>query len=169
MFRNRWTATFEEDIVLYTTEALAQGELVLAWRLGGVQTCRLELPKMSTERGPELPAQKPDLNRYAPPGPLPTPSAQPEPPQIWLIGFARSFRNAVQSIDRKLQGRILEAMTDIASAPVTNRGDTVKRLSGDMDGFWRYRIGDFRLSVLPDETTRTITLCDFASRGSAYD
>ena len=75
----------------------------------------------------------------------------------------------MESIDRKLQGRILEAVTDIASAPVTNRGDTVKRLSGDMDGFWRYRIGDFRLVYYPDEATRTITLCDFASRGSAYD
>jgi len=72
----------------------------------------------------------------------------------------------VDSIDRKLQGRILEAISDIATAPVTTRGDTVKALSGEMSGFWRYRIGDFRLVYYPDETTRTITLYDFASRGS---
>lgn len=65
--------------------------------------------------------------------------------------------------------RVLEAITDIASAPVAVRGDTVKRLSGDLDGFWRYRVGDFRLEYYPDETTRTIALCDFASRGSVYD
>jgi mRNA-degrading endonuclease RelE of RelBE toxin-antitoxin system len=75
----------------------------------------------------------------------------------------------VDALDRKLQGRILEAMADLAVAPVTNRGDTVKPLDGEMAGFWRYRIGDFRLVYFPDETTHTITLFDFASRGNVYD
>jgi mRNA-degrading endonuclease RelE of RelBE toxin-antitoxin system len=101
--------------------------------------------------------------------PAPAPSVLIDRNERWLIGFAKQFSKAIESIDRKLQGRILEAVTDIANAPVMHRGDTVKRLSGDMDGFWRYRIGDFRLVYYPDEATHTITLCDFASRGSIYD
>jgi mRNA-degrading endonuclease RelE of RelBE toxin-antitoxin system len=45
----------------------------------------------------------------------------------------------------------------------------VRPLSGDMSGFWRYRIGEFRLVDYPDEVTHRITLYDFASRGSVYD
>jgi mRNA interferase RelE/StbE len=97
------------------------------------------------------------------------PTEQTQPAEDWRFGFANSFRKAVDSIDRKLQGRILQALADIAVSPVTNRGDTIKPLSGDMNGYWRYRIGDFRLVYYPDEATHTVTLCDFASRGSVYD
>lgn len=87
----------------------------------------------------------------------------------WRFGFAKAFRKSVDSIDRNLQGRILQAITELANSQTTNRGDTIKPLSGELRGFWRYRIGDYRLVFCLDENTRTITLHDFASRGSIYD
>lgn len=94
---------------------------------------------------------------------------RPDPQPAWLIGFRKAFLKAVDSIDRNLQGRVLQALHDIAIAPVTNRGDTVKPLTGDLDGYWRYRIGDFRLVYYPDARTRTVTLYDFAGRGGVYE
>ena len=172
VFRDRVTAALDGEIIFYAGEAKAREELQDLWR----PSSKAHFPRELSEPLPEP--------RYSEESPLlaPKPQAQfqprqaavpsevrPEPPKKWLFGFARSFSKAVDSIDRKLQGRILEAITDIATAPLATRGDTVKALSGEMTGFWRYRIGDFRLVYYPDEATGTITLYDFASRGTVYD
>jgi mRNA-degrading endonuclease RelE of RelBE toxin-antitoxin system len=80
-------------------------------------------------------------------------------PTSWLMGMTKDFRKAVREIDRKLQGRILEAINDISENPVQTNGDTV----------WRYRIGDYRLVYLPDREKHQITLWAFAARGGVYD
>jgi len=87
----------------------------------------------------------------------------------WSIGMTDDFKKSVSNIDRKLQGRILEAISRIYEAPITPRGDTVKLLGGDMAGFWRFRVGDFRLVYWPDVERKRILLVGFSSRGSVYD
>ncbi len=87
----------------------------------------------------------------------------------WYVGMTSDFTKAVSKIDRKLQGRILDAIAQITSAPVTPVGNTVKPLADDMKGMWRYRIGDYRLIYRPDETSKHILLLTFAARGGAYD
>ena len=82
--------------------------------------------------------------------------------------MAKTFRDAIRSIDRKLQGRILEALNEITESPMTLTGDTIKPLKGGLSGCWRYRIGDYRLIYSPDPTTGNITLLSFGSRGSSY-
>ena len=88
---------------------------------------------------------------------------------FWMFGMTKEFQKAVREIDRKLQGRIFEAINNIAENPVTPRGDTVKPLTGDMKEFWRYRIGDFRLVYLPNREKHQVTLWTFAARGGVYD
>jgi addiction module RelE/StbE family toxin len=79
------------------------------------------------------------------------------------------FTKAVSKIDKKLQGRILAAISQIASAPVSPVGDTVKSLTGEMRGMWRYRIGDYRIIYRPDQTSKHILLLIFAASGSTYE
>lgn len=89
--------------------------------------------------------------------------------ETWLVAFTSEFRkNLDQYNDKKLQGRVLEALADIVKAPVTKRGDTVKDLKGPLEGKWRYRIGDYRLIYYPDEQTRKVSLIAFQPRGNAY-
>jgi len=95
--------------------------------------------------------------------------AGPKRPPPWYVGMSADFAKQISSIDRKLQGRILEALTNLTSNPVEARGDTVKPLTGDFRGCWRYRIGDYRLIYSPDKSTGDITLLAFAARGAAYD
>jgi mRNA-degrading endonuclease RelE of RelBE toxin-antitoxin system len=48
------------------------------------------------------------------------------------------------------------------------RGDTIKPLSHDYSGLWRYRIGDHRLVYQPVRSQKEILLVEFAARGSVY-
>ncbi len=86
----------------------------------------------------------------------------------WQIGMSSDFSKDVSKIDRKLQGRILEALIEITEDPVSPRGDTIKPLSGTFEGYWRYRLGDYRLIYSPDESRGSVTLLAFEPRGSAY-
>ena len=95
--------------------------------------------------------------------------ASPAEKAEWFLAFTRQFRKDIDGIDRKLQGRVLEAISEICQAPVTAKGDTVKPLVGDMTELWRYRIGDFRLIYHPDVASQRVTLLQFAGRGSVYD
>jgi len=98
---------------------------------------------------------------------MPAPVPRRSPP--WYVGMSSGFLKDVLKIDRKLQGRILEALTDLAKNPLETKGDTIKPLSGELKGCWRYRIADHRLIYSPDRETGNVTLLAFAPRGSAYE
>ena len=94
--------------------------------------------------------------------------AEPRSP-AWFVGFTNEFVKDIEKADRKLQGRILQAISRISSQPTTMQGDTIKPLSSEMKGLWRYRVGDFRLVYSPDVDTRQVVLVAFASRGGVYE
>lgn len=86
----------------------------------------------------------------------------------WYIGMTNDFIRSLRNVDKKMQGRILDALKDICDQPTVAKGDTIKPLSGDLNGLWRYRIGDYRLTYKPDHESKHVLLLSFASRGSAY-
>ena len=94
------------------------------------------------------------------------PAHYPTTTSGWTLGLSADFVKSVQNVDRKLQGRILQAITQISTEPTTPKGDTVKPLTSSFRGLWRYRIGDFRLVYHPDSTTGQVTLLAFAGRSS---
>jgi mRNA interferase RelE/StbE len=85
-----------------------------------------------------------------------------------VFGMTIQFRRDVAQVEKKLQGRILQAIGEILDSPKTPRGDTVKPLAGELKGLWRYRIGDYRLVYQPSQDGSTVMLVSFASRGSVY-
>jgi mRNA-degrading endonuclease RelE of RelBE toxin-antitoxin system len=87
----------------------------------------------------------------------------------WTIGLSDDFLKSIGSIDRKMQGRILEAISKLIRAPTEAVGDTVKPLTKNLAGLWRYRIGDYRLVYQPDTESRGVVLISFSPRGGAYD
>ncbi len=87
----------------------------------------------------------------------------------WTFGIADSFRKSIKGLDRKLQGRILEAVMKICESPLNPVGDTLKPLSGELQGFWRYRIGDHRLIYRPDKEEGKVLLLEFGPRGDIYE
>ncbi len=96
------------------------------------------------------------------------PSYELRAPDLYL-GMTDQFRKDIQGVDRKLQGRVLEAISHILVRPTDIQGDTVKPLRASMKGYWRYRLGDFRLIYLPEIERARVTLVSFGCRGDAYD
>lgn len=86
----------------------------------------------------------------------------------WTIGLSPAFRKAIGSVDKKLQGRILEAIAGICEDPLTAQGDTKKPLEGNLKGLWRYRIGEFRLIYRPENAASVVVLVDFVARSAGY-
>lgn len=68
----------------------------------------------------------------------------------WFVGFSNEFLKCIAKADGRMRGRILDAIGKISAAPVEVVGDTVKPLTANLSGMWRYRIGDDRLVYLPD-------------------
>ena len=47
-------------------------------------------------------------------------------------------------------------------------GPNIKRLKGEFDDFYRYRVGDYRLFYTIDETRIVVLVADLRSRQDAY-
>ena len=92
----------------------------------------------------------------------------PRPEPSWYLGFTKEFSKAIANIDRKVQGRVLQALDYLSTKPTVPSGNTVKPLSGEHKGLWRYRIGDYRLIYRPDTDNARVELITVVSRGSAY-
>ena len=183
-FQNRYAANFEGEPVAYETYEALEGTLRARWtRLLTTAPPEVKYQEESSLRKPadtrlfeseRRPVCKKVESVY--PAPIQDDGLQEAPPKEqqggsqaeWLLGLSKTFRKAVDLIDRNMQGRVLQAIAEIVKEPQAVRGDTVKAMSGDFNGYWRYRIGDYRLVYYPDKNTRTITLYDFASRGDVY-
>lgn len=93
---------------------------------------------------------------------------RPEP-TTWAIAFTPIFQKSIANIDKKIQGRILIAISELSKEPIVLVGDTKKPLLGELKGLWRYRLGDYRLIYEPDEKNLKVILLEFATRGLVYD
>lgn len=87
----------------------------------------------------------------------------------WYVGFSSEFVKSIAKLDKNKRARVLEAIAKLADAPLTTHGDTVKPLTGNLAGLWRYRIGDDRLIYKPNALSKQVVLLSFASRGGVYE
>jgi mRNA-degrading endonuclease RelE of RelBE toxin-antitoxin system len=87
----------------------------------------------------------------------------------WYVGFSSEFIKSISKIDKNKRARVLEAIAKVAEAPLTIHGDTVKPLTGNHSGLWRYRIGDDRLVYKASTTSKQIVLLSFGARGDIYE
>jgi mRNA interferase RelE/StbE len=88
--------------------------------------------------------------------------------ESWMSIFTHQFKKNMAILDKKLQGRAMEAILEISDDPLQTRGDTIKKLSGALAGMWRYRIGDYRLIYEPMPKFSKIFFIDIGSRGGVY-
>lgn len=62
----------------------------------------------------------------------------------WSVKFSQTAIKQLKKIDKKLQSKILDFLEDEV-AKSANPKIKGKILTGDKKGFWRYRIGDYRI------------------------
>lgn len=86
----------------------------------------------------------------------------------WFIGMSNEFIRTIQYVDKKLQSRILKAISYISKKPTLLKGNTVTPLKGSLKGLWRYRIGSYRIVYYIDKKNSQIVLVAFSGRGNVY-
>ena len=86
----------------------------------------------------------------------------------WRFATLSGFRKDVWRRPNLFE-RVANAIVEICNDPATPRGTRIKRLTGKMDGYWRYRLGDFRLVYRPDIERLTVYCYRLAPRSGVYD
>jgi mRNA interferase RelE/StbE len=86
----------------------------------------------------------------------------------FLIAETRTFQKRISSPEyRKLYKKITEAIyPTLRNNPFY--GSQIKRLKGELQGIYRYRIGDYRLFYLVDRNRSLVFILDFKHRKSSY-
>jgi mRNA-degrading endonuclease RelE of RelBE toxin-antitoxin system len=135
-----------------------------------LQTIKVDLPGAGPN---ELEPPKAEAAQYPPPHSGPRYQRESELRDVswqknWLVAMTGAFLKDIRNMDRKLQGRVLQAISELCVNPASVRGDTIKPLSQDLRGLWRYRLGDYRLIYVPVHDSRQVILVTFEARGSAY-
>lgn len=62
----------------------------------------------------------------------------------WTIDYADTAREQLRRLDKQAARRIVDYM-DERIAGMENPRSTGKALTGPLGGFWRYRVGDYRV------------------------
>src|SRR5262249_44565275 len=104
-FQNRFNATYDGQTIHYSTKAAAQNALRPLWSQS--PAAPPSQPAQQTSRYSEISELAPQQAPAPPPSPAPYAIRRTSrQSQEWLLGFAKKFSKDIESIDRKLQGRI---------------------------------------------------------------
>jgi len=89
-------------------------------------------------------------------------------PLAWTIEYTRSAERALRRIDRTWQRRIIDHM-DNEIALLDDPRVRGKALTGDLGGFWRFRVGDYRIICSIEETVQVIIVLKVGHRRDVYE
>ena len=84
------------------------------------------------------------------------------------IAETKNFQKIKKTIDKKIYHKI----TDIVYPQLKSNpyyGTNIKKLKGRFEGYYRYRLGHYRLFYLIEEEKVVIVITDFRHRQDAYD
>lgn len=62
----------------------------------------------------------------------------------WTIDYAETAKRQLRKLDKQAARRIIDFM-DARVAGLADPRSVGKALTGPLGGFWRYRVGDFRV------------------------
>lgn len=84
----------------------------------------------------------------------------------WELRTTSRFDKAIKKLDRATAVQILRALERIAALEDPRR--TGKPLTGSLSGFWRYRIGDYRVLAEIEDARLVIVAIDVGHRSTIY-
>ena len=84
------------------------------------------------------------------------------------VAETKTFEKSKQKIDQKLYIKIKNIVyPQLRANPYF--GTNIKKLKGEFDGYYRYRIGDYRLFYLVEEEKVLVLVADVRHRQGAYE
>ena len=86
----------------------------------------------------------------------------------YQIAETKTFIKVKKKIDKKLYSKIENFVyPQLRENPFY--GSNIKKLKDDLEGYYRYRIGNYRLFYLVENNTLIVVVVDFKHRQKAYD
>ena len=82
-----------------------------------------------------------------------------------IVTSSRRVEKEIADLPSDVRGRVVTAIKNLAGEP---RPDGVRKLSGELKGAWRVRIGDYRVLYDIDDERQLITLLAVLHRREAY-
>jgi mRNA interferase RelE/StbE len=84
---------------------------------------------------------------------------------VWQIDFGPRAERALKKLDRQTATRLLAYIEDAATGDPRARG---KALTGELSGFWRYRVGDWRVICRIEDARLVVLVIDLGHRREVY-
>jgi len=86
----------------------------------------------------------------------------------FLIAESKTFIKIKNQIDTKIYDKIVNVVyPQLRVNPFF--GTNIKKLKGEFDGYYRYRIGSYRLFYLIDNEKIIVMVSDIGHRQNSYD
>ncbi|MFV0481471.1 MAG: type II toxin-antitoxin system RelE family toxin [Campylobacteraceae bacterium] len=84
------------------------------------------------------------------------------------IAETKSFEKLKEKLDKKLYTKIETYIyPQLRSNPFY--GTNIKKLKGEFEGYYRYRLGNYRLFYIIDNEKILVIIVDFKHRQNSYD
>ncbi|MEL6051956.1 type II toxin-antitoxin system RelE/ParE family toxin [Corynebacterium rouxii] len=85
----------------------------------------------------------------------------------WTVEFSLRAAKELWTLDRPVQKRIVVYLREISTLPnLQMRG---KALTGNWAGFWRWRVGDYRLVAAIEDDRVVIVVVSIGHRSQVYE
>ncbi len=87
---------------------------------------------------------------------------------MWKIEHTDESIKNLRKVSRRLARRVLVSLEEVGAlqSPFTHR--QVKKLTGDLRGLYRLRVGEYRVIFKLDPKEKQITVISILPRGAAY-
>ena len=86
---------------------------------------------------------------------------------MYEVGLVPGAKAVYEAADRPLAVKLSRCLARLESNP--RDGNNVKRLAGDWSGYWRYRVGDWRVIYRIDDRARRVYIVAIAHRRDVYE
>jgi mRNA interferase RelE/StbE len=85
---------------------------------------------------------------------------------MWRIEYSQRFRKAARKLDKTTLQRVVSYLDTLAEAPDPRTQG--KALTGNLSGYWRYRLGNYRIIVEIRDNELVIVAINIGHRSSVY-
>jgi mRNA interferase RelE/StbE len=85
----------------------------------------------------------------------------------WTVSLTQSAKRSLAALDRPVADRVIRFLDERVATSEDPRA-TGKALGGDLSGYWRYRVGDYRILCELKDDVLIVLVVDVAHRKDVY-